>query len=135
MKIELIETDHIILINKQVCKRDDNPHICMDSGKIESALHSAFYPGSHPFQHGGIAKVAGAICFYITKAHVFLDGNKRTAAIASSVFLDLNGYKLVYPILPKKNINAFAKIITNCAASELVKDEMIVWFENHKQKV
>jgi death-on-curing protein len=30
----------------------------------------------------------------IAMAHAFLDGNKRTAAIAGAVFLDLNGYTI-----------------------------------------
>jgi hypothetical protein len=32
-----------------------NPVHCYGIGKVESALHSAFFPGAAPFQHGGIA--------------------------------------------------------------------------------
>ena len=53
-------------------------------GKVESALAAAFYPGDYPFQYGGIAKVAGAVCYFLTKAHAFFDGNKRTAGIAAA---------------------------------------------------
>ena len=74
-----------------------NPLICVDGGyrqqhysigKVESALHSAFCLGDYPFQHGGVACLAGAICFYLTQAHAFYDGKKRTALIDSLMFLD-----------------------------------------------
>lgn len=63
----------VIETNKLVCEAGGNPHQCLNAGKIESAIASAFYPGSYPFAHGGLAKVAGALCFYIVKAHAFLD--------------------------------------------------------------
>lgn len=50
------------------------------------------------FQHDGIARVAGALCFYLTKAHAFYDGSNRTALIASLTFLDLNGWDPKIPM-------------------------------------
>ena len=43
--------------------------------KVHSALHTAFYLGDPPFQCGGMAKVAGAVAFYMTKAYAFFEGN------------------------------------------------------------
>ena len=101
-------------------------------GKVESALAAAFYPGDYPFQYGGIAKVAGAVCYFLTKAHAFFDGNKRTAGIAAATFMHLNGFNLAYPIDAKKNINEFATRIDDAAANRLSKEELIKWFEKHK---
>ena len=98
-------------------------------GKIESALHTAFYPGSFPYEAGGVAKLAGALCFYLVA-----DGNKRTGTIAGITFIKLNGWDLKYPLKPKKNINDLAKIIDQAAASEITKDQLIEWFESHKVK-
>jgi hypothetical protein len=39
---------------KRICGPD---YHCYDLGTIESALHSAFYPGSYPFAQGGIAAI------------------------------------------------------------------------------
>lgn len=47
------------------------------SAKVESAVSSAFYSGSYPFAHGGIGRVAGALCFYLDKCHAFFDGKKE----------------------------------------------------------
>jgi death-on-curing protein len=38
--------------------------------------------------------IAAAYAFGITKAHAFVDGNKRTAFVTSATFLRLNGFGL-----------------------------------------
>ncbi len=83
--------ESVIEVNQIVCSEGGNPHKCLNTGKIESAISSAFYPGSYPFSHGGLVKVAGALCFYLVKAHAFLDGNKRTGALVAITFLNIHG--------------------------------------------
>lgn len=118
--------------NKIVCEADGNPHQCLDSRKIESAIASAFYPGSYPFAYGGLAKVAGALCFYLVKAHAFLDGNKRTGALTAITFLNMHGLDLEYPTNIEKNINGLAERIEACAASTVSQNQLKDWFESHK---
>ena len=122
----------VIEANKIVCEAGGNPHQCLNTGKIESAIASAFYPGSYPFAHGGFAKVAGALCFYLVKAHAFLDGNKRTGALTAITFLNMHGLDLEYPLDIQKDINGLAEVIDGCAASTVSKDELKEWFERHK---
>ena len=122
----------VIEANKIVCEAGGNPHQCLSTGKIESAIASAFYPGSYPFAHGGFAKVAGALCFYLVKAHAFLDGNKRTGALTAITFLNMHGLDLEYPLDIQKDINGLAEVIDGCAASTVSKDELKEWFERHK---
>lgn len=124
--------ESIIEVNQIVCSEGGNPHQCLNTGKIESAISSAFYPGSYPFSHGGLAKVAGALCFYLVKAHAFLDGNKRTGALVAITFLNMHGIDLEYPIDIEKDINALAEIIEACAASTISQDQLKDWFETHK---
>lgn len=64
-----------------------------DVGLLESALDRprnrlAYEPKSHLFD------LAASLCFGITKNHPFIDGNKRTALLATRAFLFLNGYAL-----------------------------------------
>ena len=131
MKITLITASQVQTINKKVCQTSSSKHHCNDLGKIDSALHSAFYPGSYPFQHGGIAKVAGALSFYILKAHAFFDGNKRTALLSSTAFLTLNGLSLRYP-MPSEGWSELAVVLDKAAANELSIDQLKEWFEAHK---
>ena len=122
----------VIETNKIVCEAGGNPHQCLNAGKIESTIASAFYPGTYPFAHGGLAKVAGAMCFYIVKAHAFLDGNKRTGSLTAITFLNIHGLDLEYPVDTEKNTNALAEIIDGCAASTVSQDELKEWFDRHK---
>jgi death-on-curing protein len=59
-----------------------------EPGLVDSALASAkntfFYGG------GDIFDIAAAYAFHIAEAQAFSDGNKRTAASAALVFLELN---------------------------------------------
>lgn len=133
MKLILQPTvETIIELNQTICLEGDNPHQCLDRGKIESAISSAFYPGVYPFVHGGLAKIAGALCFYLVKAHAFLDGNKRTGALTAITFLNLHNLDLKYPLNLKKDVNALAQIIDDCAASKISQEELKIWFEKHK---
>jgi death-on-curing protein len=125
--------EDVLELNAYICAEDSNPFHCYGIGKVESAIHSAFYPGSAPFVHGGIAKIAGALCFYLLKSHAFMDGNKRTAAIAATLFMNKHGWDLVYPFDVEQDTNALADIIDSCAASKVDKEQLIEWFENHKR--
>ncbi len=133
MRLILIPTsESVIAVNKYVCEQGGNPHHCSDIGKIESAISTAFYPGSYPFAHGAISRVAGALCFYLVKSHAFTDGNKRTGALVAITFLNQHGLDLDYLIDEEKNINGLAEVIESCAAGNISRDQLMNWFESHK---
>jgi len=133
-KVLIPSADDVVQANKLICEKSGSTHSCFGIGKVESALFTAFFPGTYPFAAGGIANTAGALCFYLVKSHVFMDGNKRTGALVAAVFMEQNGWTLKYPIDEKKGTNAFAEIIDACAASNVSKQELMQWFDAHKQK-
>lgn len=75
-----------------------------DSGMLDSALARP----QHKFAYGGgdidLPALVAAYAFGIARNHPFVDGNKRTAAVACETFLDLNGHTLtaedadLYPV-------------------------------------
>lgn len=133
MRLILVPTaEAAIAANKYICEQGGNPHNCTDPGKVESALSTAFYPGFYPFAHGGLSRVAAAMCFYLVKSHAFIDGNKRTGALVAIAFLNQHGLDLQYSLDEDKNINGLAEIIENCAAGSVTKDQLMDWFEAHK---
>ena len=133
MRLILIPTANAVLAaNKFICEQGGNPHNCNEIGKVESAISTAFYPGTYPFAHGGLFRVAGALCFYIIKSHAFTDGNKRTGALVAITFLNQHGLDLNYPLNEEENINGLADIIEKCAASEVTIDQLQDWFVIHK---
>jgi death on curing protein len=96
--IFLPTSEAVLAVNKYICEQGGNPAHCFDVVKIESAISTAFYPGTYPFAHGGLAKVAGALCFYLVKSHAFMDGNKRTGALVAITFLNQHGLDAMYPL-------------------------------------
>jgi death-on-curing protein len=135
MTVGLPKASTIIRINHLICTEGSNPHLVLDLNRIESAIHSAFYPGFPPFAYGGIARLAGALCFYLTKGHAFQDGNKRTAVLTAITFMNEHGWELVYPLGGEESPDALADLVDGTAAGSTTKDEMIEWFERHKRLI
>ncbi len=131
MKIKIPSVDQIIIVNKYVCAENKQAHQLLDQGKIESALSTAFYPGSEPFLNGGIARLAGFLCFYLTKAHAFLDGNKRTASLSAILFMNSNELDLLYPENTEDQYSELAMVVNRATASEMSKNDLAEWFERH----
>jgi death-on-curing protein len=72
------------------------------------------FGGKSPY--ADIVEVAAAYLFYICGNHPFLDGNKRTAMMATIVFLRLNG------IEPPPDSEQWEKFVLDVAASKLDRD-------------
>jgi death-on-curing protein len=72
-----------------------------------------------------IFALAAAYSFGIAKNHPFIDGNKRTAFVAGTLFLEINGFKLHAPE-PDAAIT-FEKL----ASGQLEEIELAGWFEKH----
>lgn len=58
-----------------------------DRGMLESA-------SAAPKWYDMLEEQAAALLRSLTKNHAFVDGNKRTAILATLTFLDINGYML-----------------------------------------
>ena len=134
MKILIPSADAVVATNRKVCEEGGNPFAVLDAGKIESAIHTSFYPCSYPFAFGGVARLGGALCYYLIMAHAFMDGNKRTGATSSLTFMNINGWDLEYPWKERDGKSALANIIEECASGKMGKDGLIDWFELHKAK-
>ena len=131
-KLQIPTAHHIVFTNKFICSEGGNPHHRFDTGRIESAIHTAFYPGSYPFAAGGVAQIAGALCYYLIKNHAFMDGNKRTATLAVILFLNENGLDLKYPLKEENGRTALANVVEACAAGKVSKGQLMEWFDSHK---
>lgn len=66
-------------------------HGVRDINLLDSAVAQpqATFGGNHP--HEFPFEMAAAYMFHIVQNHPFVDGNKRTGAVAALAFLDLNG--------------------------------------------
>ena len=83
--------DEVIEIHHDQIKRYGGHPGIRDVGILKSAIAmpSATFDGT--YLHTDIFEMASAYLFHIVQNHPFIDGNKRTGAAASIVFLMLNG--------------------------------------------
>ena len=91
-----------------------------DSGLLESAHKrpiSKFHYGK-PDK----AELAAAYAFGIARNHPFIDGNKRTALVASFTFLYLNGDAVISS--QAENVTIFLSL----AAGNMSEVELAIWF-------
>lgn len=95
--LKFITVGQVITFNQEIIKSENATHCLTNRSSLESAVEAAFYfQTDNGFIHGSIPEVAAALCYKIAKNHPFLDGNKRTAAVAALVFLDLNDYDIEF---------------------------------------
>jgi len=67
-------------------------HGMRDQSMLDSALNKPIQMWHYQEPKPDIPTLAGAYAFGLANNHPYVDGNKRTAAIACEVFLLLNGY-------------------------------------------
>jgi death-on-curing protein len=93
------------------------------------SLASAVYQPRQTF--GGddlyptIPEKAGAYGFGIAESQAFIDGNKRTAAIAMLAFLDLNGYDFY------QTDEEIEQMFVDLGADVIGQGEFVGWVCNH----
>ena len=105
----------------------------LDGVRDENLLASAVltpqssFGGKSPYTD--IVDVAAAYLFYICRNHPFIDGNKRTAMMASIIFLRLNG------IEPRPDSERWEKLMLDVAASRVDRDQTTVRLRTFLKKL
>jgi death-on-curing protein len=91
---------------------------------LDSALakpHNVFAYADQPTTF----RLAASYAFGIVRNHAFIDGNKRTALVASITFLNRNGFDIE---APKEDVYL---TFLHLADGSLGEDDLTVWFEKH----
>jgi death on curing protein len=76
-----------------------------------------------------IVTLAASLAFGLTKNHGYRDGNKRTAFVATAVFLRLNGYRLVVP--ESEAVSAMVYLATDTWS----EDRFGQWLGDHLESI
>ncbi|MCS9991203.1 type II toxin-antitoxin system death-on-curing family toxin [Weissella confusa] len=84
--------------------------------------------------YDSIWKKAAFIMQKVTKKHIFVDGNKRTAIMAAFYFLDINGYRLLSGF-DIHEAESFVLSVTNAPDDEQTMLYIARWLmEKHEPK-
>lgn len=95
-----------------------------DLGLLESAIAQPRATFGGEFLHKDLFEMAAAYLFHIVQNHAFIDGNKRTGAVAALVFLDLNGIEIN---APKGSIY---DLTISVARGQTDKQQIAIFFRN-----
>jgi death on curing protein len=98
-----------------------------DAGLLDSALQRP--KDKMNYGEPDIAELAAAYAYGIARNHPFIDGNKRTALVASFSFLYLNGYKVATS--QAENVTVFLQL----ASGTLTEDGLAAWFRKNLLKL
>lgn len=97
-----------------------------DLGLLQSALSMPAAGFGGRFLHGDLFEMAAAYLFHIIQNHPFVDGNKRTGAVAALIFLVLNGIEIDAPE------DAFEKMVRQVSEGKADKAAVAEFFRSYK---
>jgi len=92
---------------------------------MKRSLFGPLIAGIHVPAMALLKRMAAAYLFHITRNHPFVDGNKRTGAVAALVFLTLNGLECI------ASEAAFERVVLGVAEGKPIKAVIADFFRKH----
>jgi len=120
-----VRLDAVLEMHEEQLAQHGGPGGVRDLGLLESALARAKNLFAYSETQPSLCRLAAAYAKGIVANHPFVDGNKRTALVASFTFLGLNGLRLT--------ASKEERVLTfwNLAAGDLSEDQLAEWFERN----
>jgi death-on-curing protein len=119
----------ILFIHYRVLEETGGSHGIRDLPLLESAVSRPGATFDSDDLYPDLFTKAAALMHGIIKNHPFLDGNKRTAITAASIFLLRNGYAL------KTSNRALEHFTLKTASEKREISDIARWFESHSEKL
>ena len=114
--------DEIIEIHRDQIKRYGGMAGIRDMNFLQSAAAMPAAGFGEHYVHSDLFEMAAAYLFHLVRNHPFLDGNKRTGAVAAIIFLALNGIEL------DADEPSFEELVWSVAKGEAGKDSIADFF-------
>jgi death-on-curing protein len=99
-----------------------------DLGLLQSALAMPAAGFGGRFVHSDLYEMAAAYLFHIVQNHPFVDGNKRTGAVAALIFLALND------VVIDVEEDVFESVVWAVARGEAAKATVSEFFRKHAKQ-
>lgn len=120
--------DDVLAIHRDQIERYGGSMGVRDLRRLESALAMPQAGAGGQDYHADLFEVAAAYLFHIVKNHPFVDGNKRTGAMAAHTFLKLNGLTL------EASNQGFEKVVLSVATGKMGKAAAAEFFRKHSPR-
>ncbi len=119
--------EQIILLHDGQIKLFGGHHGVKDENLVRSAIGQPESGFGDDYFHKDLYEMAAAYLFHLVKNHAFNDGNKRIAALASAVFLQINGLRVI------ADEDEFEKLVLDAAQSIVGKKEIAEFFKRNTE--
>lgn len=126
--VDFLTIDDILEIHKDQIERYGGSVEIRDVGLLQSAVAMPYATFDGEYLHQDIYYMAAAYLFHITQNHPFVDGNKRTGAVASLVFLEIND------ISANISEDELEQLVIKVATSQIDKDVIADFLCNNTQR-
>jgi death on curing protein len=90
-RIRFLSLQNVLHIHEDTLAEEGGTAGIRDEGLLASAVDMPQASFGGEYLHSDLAEMAAAFLFHICQNHAFVDGNKRTAAFTTVLFLSLNG--------------------------------------------
>jgi death on curing protein len=127
--MKYLSSKEILILHARIIDATGGSHGVRDIGLLESITHKpqARFGGKDLYKN---VFTKGAILLEaIVNYHVFIDGNKRTALVATARFLFINGYDLA-----ASNIEAEV-VVLKVATKKMDTPNLENWLRQNTQKI
>src|SRR5205809_5252440 len=125
MPIRFLSLARVLRIHRSCIEMYGGDPAVRDMGLLESALGQPRASFGGQYLHEDLAAMAAAYLFHIVSNHPFVDGNKRTGALAAFAFLGMNDIDFD---APEKQ---FEQITLAVAQGQLSKADVAAFFRKH----
>lgn len=113
----------LLYLHDRLIEETGGAHGVRDLGTLQMAVARPQVSFGGVELHEGLFRKAAALLEALISAHPFVDGNKRTAATAAGLFLELNGRPLV---ATSEELEIF---VLDVATSKPGASEIAQWLE------
>ncbi len=121
--------EQVLFIHYRLIEKTGGSHGIRDVGLLQSAVARPAATFDNNDLYPDLFSKVASLMHSIVKNHPFVDGNKRTAISAASIFLFRNNYTLT---VSNKELERFTLRV---ASTNTEIDEISMWFKKHSEKI
>lgn len=120
MSFEFVRADVLRNVHSRLMERYGGLPGVRDDGALESAIARSKNLSAYG-QADSVGELGAALAWALIRSHPFMDGNKRAAFAALTMFLELNGHRLTCSEVEE------TAMVLRAAASEISEEEWMAW--------
>ncbi len=125
---QFLSVEDVIDIHADQIERYGGSLGVRDVDLLRSALGMPEAGFGDQYLHDDLFEMAAAYLYHIVQNHPFIDGNKRTGAMAAFVFLKLNGYTL------EADESGFELLVLKVSQGQAHKSAIAEFFRTHSHQ-